>query len=125
MAGRVVHFEIPADDLGRATQFYRSAFGWEISAVPGMDYAMLGTTPSDSNGTPTESGAINGGMLKRDDTRTGPVITIDVDDIDAALATIRSLGGTTVESKQEVMGMGYTAYFTDSEGNLMGLWQNA
>ena len=26
---------------------------------------------------------------------------------------------------QEVMRMGYSAYFIDSEGNLMGLWQNA
>ena len=125
MSGRVVHFEIPADDLGRAGEFYRSAFGWEISAVPGMDYAMLGTTPSDANGSPLEAGSINGGMLARDDSRSTPVVTIDVDDIDIALEKIGTLGGTTVLPKQEVMGMGLTAYFTDSEGNLMGLWQNA
>ena len=125
MSGRVVHFEIPADDLGRAGEFYRSAFGWEISAVPGMDYAMLGTTPSDANGSPLEAGSINGGMLARDDYRSTPVVTIDVDDIDIALEKIGTLGGTTVLPKQEVMGMGLTAYFTDSEGNLMGLWQNA
>lgn len=124
MAGRVVHFEIPADDIGRATEFYRSAFGWEISPVPGMDYAMLGTTPSDNDGAPLEAGSINGGMMQRDAARKSPVVTIDVDDIESALESIRELGGSIVESKQEVMGMGYTAYFTDSEGNLMGLWQN-
>ncbi|MDQ1668085.1 MAG: uncharacterized protein QOE40_146, partial [Actinomycetota bacterium] len=32
MGGRVVHFEIPADDLARAQEFYRSAFGWEINS---------------------------------------------------------------------------------------------
>ena len=125
MSGRVVHFEIPADDFGRATEFYRSAFGWEISDVPGMDYAMLGTTPSDDNGSPSEAGSINGGMLARDESRKGPIVTIDVDDIDQSLERIGTLGGATVMPKQEVMGMGYSAYFTDSEGNLMGLWQNS
>jgi uncharacterized protein len=123
MSGRVVHFEIPADDLGRASEFYRSAFGWEISPVPGMDYALLGTTPSDDDGAPVEAGSINGGLLARDESRSGPVITIDVDDINLALERIGTLGGTTVLPKQEVVGMGFTAYFTDSEGNLMGLWQ--
>ena len=27
---RVVHFEIPADDVSRATEFYGSVFGWEL-----------------------------------------------------------------------------------------------
>jgi uncharacterized protein len=125
MTGRVVHFEIPADDLTRASEFYRGAFGWDISSVAGMDYAMLETTPADASGMPKEPGAINGGMLPRDEARTTPVITIDVDDIDEALQRVEDLGGTTVLPKQEVMGMGYTAYFVDSEGNVLGLWQNA
>jgi uncharacterized protein len=125
MSGRVVHFEIPADDLERAGAFYRDAFGWDISDVQGMDYAMLGTTPSSEQGGPLDAGAINGGMLRRDEVIRGPVVTIDVDDIDQALQKIGELGGTTVLPKAEVMGMGYTAYFTDSEGNLMGLWQDA
>ena len=124
MSGRVVHFEIPADDLERANEFYRAAFGWDISAVPGIDYAMLGTTPSNEEGGPLEPGAINGGMMLRDEARRSPIVTIDVDDIDQALRKIGELGGTTVLPKQEVMEMGYAAYFTDSEGNLMGLWEN-
>lgn len=125
MSGQVVHFEIPADDFGRATEFYRSAFGWEISEVPDIDYAMLGTTSSDDRGAPTEPGSINGGMLKRDADRKSPIVTIDVDDIEEALARITELGGRMVMPRQEVMGMGFSAYFTDSEGNLMGLWQSA
>ena len=49
---------------------------------------------------------------------------MDVDDIDSALAKVEELGGTTVRPRQEVGQMGYAAYFTDPEGNLMGLWQN-
>ena len=55
----------------------------------------------------------------------GPIITVDVEDIDATLATIEELGGTTVTPRQEVGQMGFAAYFNDPEGNLMGLWENA
>lgn len=125
MSGRVVHFEIPTDDFGRASEFYRLAFGWEIDKMADVDYASVGTTPADENGMPTEAGSINGGMFTRDATLSGPIITIQVDDIDQALQRIGELGGETVQQKQDVLGMGFAAYFRDSEGNLMGLWQNA
>ncbi len=125
MSGRVVHFEIPADDVSRAEEFYRSAFGWNLSAMPDMGYTMVSTTPTDEQGAPKEPGAINGGMFKREGALSTPVITIDVDDIDKALETVAANGGSTVQGKQAVMDMGYAAYFKDSEGNLMGLWQTA
>lgn len=27
---KIVHFEIPADDIARAKEFYGSTFGWEL-----------------------------------------------------------------------------------------------
>ncbi|MGB9378471.1 MAG: VOC family protein [Mycobacteriales bacterium] len=125
MSGRVVHFEVPADNIDRARDFYRDAFGWNVTAMPGMDYTMVSTTATNEQGAPTEAGAINGGMFTRSAPLTTPVITIEVDDIDKALETVGSHGGSTVRGKQAVMEMGFAAYFTDSEGNLMGLWQNA
>jgi len=125
MSGRVVHFEIPADDVARAEEFYKSAFGWNISSMPDTDYSIVSTTPTDDQGAPTDPGAINGGMFKREAQLATPMITIDVDDIDKALETIGSHGGSTVQGKQSVMDMGFSAYFKDSEGNLMGLWQTA
>ena len=125
MSGRVVHFEIPADDVNRAQDFYREAFGWQIQPMPDMGYTMVSTAPTDDQGRPTEPGAINGGMLKREAPVSTPIITVDVDDMDAALAKVESLGGTTVIGKQAVADMGFSAYFKDSEGNLMGLWQTA
>ena len=126
MSGKVVHFEIPADDTDRARTFYTEAFGWNLFPVPDMDYTMVGTTPSDESGRPTEPGAINGGMFKRsEDFPSMPVITVDVEDIDAALAKVEELGGSTVAPKIPVGDMGFSAYFKDTEGNVMGLWQNA
>ena len=53
------------------------------------------------------------------------MLTIDVDSIDEALGKVEASGGTTVEAKQPVGEMGFTAYINDSEGNLVGLWENA
>ena len=53
------------------------------------------------------------------------MITIDVQSIDDALATIRSLGGEAVGEKTPVGEMGFAAYFKDTEGNVLGLWESA
>jgi predicted enzyme related to lactoylglutathione lyase len=125
MSGSVVHFEIPADDVVRAQAFYRDAFDWTITAMPDMDYAIVATTPSDENGMPIQPGAINGGMMQRQAPTTAPTIVIDVADIDTALQRIEELGGKTEIPKQPVGDMGFAAYFTDPEGNVMGLWETA
>ena len=123
MTGRVVHFEIPFDDQGRAQGFYGEVFGWQLQAMPGMDYVLATTGPSDQ-GPPSEPGFINGGPLGRPQPGVGPVVVLDVDDIDATLAEVERLGGATVTARQAVGELGFSAYFTDPEGNLMGLWQD-
>lgn len=122
--GGVVHFEIPADDQDRASKFYREALGWRIEPVPGMDYSMVITADMDDNGQPVAAGAINGGMMAREGEITNPVVTVDSPDINATLKRVEELGGSVVVPKNEIPGMGYTAYFRDSEGNVMGLWEN-
>jgi predicted enzyme related to lactoylglutathione lyase len=120
----VVHFEIPADDNQRANTFYQSAFGWTLTPMQEMDYTIAITTPSDEQtGMPSAPGAINGALFPRTENLKTPIITIDVEDVDAALGQIESAGGSVAQAKDAVPGMGYYAYFKDSEGNLMGLWQ--
>lgn len=122
---KVVHFEIPADDVERAKRFYGSIFGWELQDVPGMDYTSLVTTPVDEQSQlPREPGAINGGLFRRNaDAPSTPVITIDVDSVDDALKQIEAAGGSVVQPRTELPGMGAFAYFTDPEGNVVGLWE--
>ena len=123
---RVVHFEIPADNVERAKSFYQKAFGWDINQYPGMEYHMVGTTEVDQKTqTPTQPGGINGGLTKRNNEVKNTVITVDVQDIEAALKNVEKLGGKTVQKKQPVADMGFTAYFKDTEGNIVGLWQSA
>jgi len=125
MSARVVHFEVPFDDADRALSFYREVFDWQVQSLPEMAYNTVSTGPVSDQGMPTEPGYIGGGMLQREAPVTAPVVTLAVDDIDATLATVEKHGGSTVHGKQPVGDMGFAAYFTDSEGNVMGLWQNA
>jgi len=123
---KVVHFEIPADDLERAKKFYGSVFDWQLETMPMADgeYTVVRTTPVDENTQmPTEPGSINGGMMQRDERTPSPVITIDVDAIDEALREIEALGGSTVTPRTAIPGMGAFAYFKDPEGNVLGLWE--
>ncbi len=121
----VVHFEIPADDPKRASEFYTKAFGWTIKQFPGVEYWGVGTTESDQNGQATTPGAINGGMGKREGPLKVPTVTIRVPDIDKTLEKLEGLGAKVAQKKTPVGDMGFTAYFTDTEGNVIGLYQDA
>jgi len=124
---KVVHFEIPTDDHERAKRFYGDVFGWHLQDMPtGADtYTFAITSPVDEKFQHRESGAINGGMFKRSPQLPvdKPVITIGVESIDEHARKIAAAGGSMVVPKGEVPDMGYYAYFKDSEGNLMGLWE--
>ena len=123
---KVVHFEIPADDLERAKDFYGSVFGWRLQTMPmgDGDYTVVTTTPVDEQTQePTEPGGINGGLVPREESLTTPVLTIDVEAIDDALAEIEARGGATVTPRTAIPGMGAYAYFRDPEGNVLGLWE--
>jgi predicted enzyme related to lactoylglutathione lyase len=125
MTGRIVHFEIPFDDGNRARSFYSEVFGWQAQEMPELQYTMAMTGPVGENGMPTEPGYINGGMFQRNEQLKVPVLTIGVDSIDETLKAVEASGGTTIEGRQPVGDMGFTAYINDSEGNVIGLWENA
>ena len=99
--------------------------------VPDMPPGHVGTRGAVETSTPGDPTA--GGVALRDiallellygsGLRIAEATSLDVDDIDAALAKIEESGGETVEGRTEVGQMGWSAYFRDSEGNLMGIWQ--
>ena len=125
---KVVHFEIPADDVERAKKFYGSSFGWELQTMDMGDgeYTSVKTTAVDEQTQlPSEPGAINGGMYRRSaDTPSVPVLIIDVNSVDDSLKEIEAAGGRVLRPRTEIPGMGAFAYFTDPEGNALGLWED-
>jgi uncharacterized protein len=120
---KVMHFEIPADNMERAQKFYHEVFGWKVNPVPNMEYTVMHTVEVDEKMMPKESGAINGGIMKKSKEIKNPVITIVVKNMDEAMKKLKEHGGKLFKEKMEVPGMGYAAYFKDSEGNIMGLFE--
>lgn len=91
-----------------------------------MSYTMVSTGPGTDEGGPSEPGFVNGGMFERGpEMPSGPVVVISVESIDDSLTQISELGGSALTGRAAVGDMGFAAYFTDPEGNVMGLWENA
>ena len=51
------------------------------------------------------------------------VVNIEVKDIDNSLSSISENGGKIVVPKMSIPGVGYSAYFKDPDGVIMGLFQ--
>jgi predicted enzyme related to lactoylglutathione lyase len=113
--GRVVHFEIPADDPDRAVGFYRELFGWKIEdANVGMPYWLVTT------GEDTQPG-VDGAIMARGGTANTVTNTVAVDSVDETLARVRDLGGEVVTDVMPIPGVGRFAYCKDLDDNLFGI----
>jgi predicted enzyme related to lactoylglutathione lyase len=122
----VVHFEIPADDVVRANNFYKNVFGWNIekAPMPDMEYYMAFTATVDARGKTNQPGAINGGMMPRNFPGEYPVLVINVASIEDAIAKAEKEGGTVVMPIMLVGDFGRYARVNDTEGNTIGIWED-
>jgi len=120
---KVVHFEIPFDDKARAMKFYSDCFGWRLTEFPQMDYVIASTVETDEQQMPKEPGAINGGMFPRPKDAPNPTIYAGVASIDATIEKVKRAGGSVVTPKTPIPEMGAFARVTDTEGNVVGLFQ--
>ena len=123
----IVHFDIPADDVGRSRKFYTDLFGWKIEKWPGadgggsssnMEYWMVTTTDDKGNKT------LGGGMMKRQDPQQQITNFIDVKSVDEYSSKVQKLGGKVVAPKKAVPGMGYFAICLDTENNSFAIWES-
>jgi uncharacterized protein len=130
----IVHFEIPANDIGRAKKFYNDLFGWNIEKWPGtednssqltspvtgqsIEYWMVITTDDKGNK------ALGGGMMKRQIPEHQVTNYIGVESIDEYSSKVKELGGKVVAPKHAVPGMGYFALCIDTENNSFAIWES-
>lgn len=115
--GRVIHFELSADDPERAAKFYREVFRWKIEKWSGsQDYWLITTGESKEPG-------IDGGLMPRQHPGASTVNSIEVDSVDATVEMVEKAGGKVVAPKMTIAGVGYLAYLQDTEGNVFGVMQ--
>jgi predicted enzyme related to lactoylglutathione lyase len=120
---RVVHFEIPAENLERAKKFYGEIFGWKLNQMgPEMgNYVLAHTGPTDEQGMPEEKAFINGGLMKRDPSASSPVLVMAVNDTDQTVEKVKKAGGNLVGEILDIPNVGRYARVQDSEGNVIGV----
>ena len=122
----VVHFEMPYDDRTRMTQFYQSAFGWQMQMLgEDMGNYVVATTTETGDDGPKRPGSINGGFFpkKADWPAQHPSVVIAVDDIKASMTSVTRAGGKVLGDPMEIPGVGQYVSFIDSEGNRVSMLQ--
>lgn len=112
MHGELTFFEIGVPDSGRAQAFYAPLFGWEFPHTGEGDQIWIKT--------PTTKGG-----LHDQDAEARIAMYFSVDDIEAAVHTVRELGGTAEDLRPEEPGFGRFAACSDDQGVQFGLHQEA
>lgn len=113
---KIVHFEIPVDDVHRATAFYSDVLGWEVSQYDDQPYWLVRA------GADEEQGA-GGALIERGELHQTPVLIAAVANMDDALTRVEQAGGKIAQGKMPIPTMGWAAYVRDPEGNTIGFFQ--
>ena len=113
---RVVWFEIPADDLGRAAKFYEDVFGWKIDRWDSpFDYWLVTNEKDDEQ-------YINGALTTKDEKKSVRYNKfINVDSYDESANKIEIEGGKMLTRKMNIPGIGKMGSFQDTEGNVLAI----
>lgn len=118
-------FNIPADDIGRASAFYEKVFGWNARSIPGSggDYhSLVMQTGSEDN---RRCEPIAGGLYRRGTNGLDQVfLEVTVGSIDRCLEAVLAGGGRLVRDKKPMLDFAFFAVVQDTEGNLLGLWED-
>jgi predicted enzyme related to lactoylglutathione lyase len=113
MPSPIVHAEIRSADPDATRAFFGDLFGWTFpdGAFPGYSYVESGVPDA----LPAGIGPVQGGS---------PLVTffVGVEDIDAAVASAKKLGGTLVQEPTRVPGVAF-ALIADPAGQVVGLAQ--
>ena len=114
------YFEIQANDLKRASNFYGQIFGWKFIKAEGLpvEYWRI------------ETQGPRGGLLKRPAQTPPPqsgtnafVCSMQVESFDAVASRVTKLGGQVALPKFAVPGTCWQGYFVDTEGNTFGIYE--
>ncbi|MEW6721853.1 MAG: VOC family protein [Candidatus Micrarchaeota archaeon] len=127
--GNIAYFEIPADDLERAKKFYQKVFGWDIqkylmTGVPEDYHSVMTGKPQNVKGPNYEMSQLNsGGMMKRMFPNQPIMNYVQVDSVEKTMEMIKKNGGKEMGERMDIPNVGKIAFFKDSEGNVLALWQ--
>jgi hypothetical protein len=113
-------FEIPVTDFNRAKTFYQKIFDAQMQETE-MNGIRMGIFPSEQGSV---GGAICFGEGYKPVGADGAKVYLNGgDDLTAVLSRVESAGGKQILPKTEIAPeMGHFAFFSDTEGNVVGLY---
>ena len=114
---KIVHFEINAENPLRAKNFYENVFDWKVEKWEGpLEYWVISAGEEDEEG-------INGGLQKRENKDDHIFNYVGVESVDKTLKKIKENRGEILKPKSPIPGVGYYAFFKDTEGNRLGIME--
>ncbi|TAF34616.1 MAG: VOC family protein [Cytophagales bacterium] len=122
MSNKVNWFEIAAQDLERAKNFYQKVFETDFTFVD-MPSSPMYMFPMDE----AAAGA-GGALVKAEDnipSTSGTIIYFSCQDLNHEASRIEPAGGKLLFPKTSLGEFGFMAHFIDTEGNRIGLHSNA
>jgi uncharacterized protein len=114
------YFDLTVRDLGAARRFFEAALGWRFERFPmPYEYYRIQAGPADEPG-------IDGGIGALADTEVmgglpNATLTVPVPDLDAALARVTQAGGSVIEPRMPIPGIGWYATCGEPGGLRFGL----
>lgn len=112
--GDITHVELPVTDFAAATAFFGGVFGWNIAEQAGFEGYPMWSAPNGISG---------GGLVERTNDVTQPRIIVEVDSIEAALASAKDMGGTVLLERSPITETSAWAAFTDPDDNVIGIYE--
>jgi predicted enzyme related to lactoylglutathione lyase len=108
--------ELNTTDPDRAKTFYGKLFDWQLEdmPMPGGGYTVI------------KVGKGTGGGIMKHPIPGAPstwLAYVEVADVVAATAKVKTLGGTVMMDVTEVPGMGWFSVILDPTGAALGLWK--
>lgn len=123
VSGKIVWHDLITDTPAESRRFYEELFGWEFEGMGNV----LGFGADDAYTLIRNDGRMIGGMIDANRLRNSQedisqwVTVMSVGDVDSAVATVESGGGTVFTPPTDLESRGRIAVVADAEGAILAL----
>ncbi len=112
--------DVTSADPQATSDFFTELLGWQVDdANQDLGGYRVAMAQQMAAGAISEVELPEGQSQEHDET----LIHLSTEDVEATLATLTELGGSTESGPQDVAELGRTAVCVDPQGNRFGLWQ--
>lgn len=114
---KVIHFEVPSDDVDRALKFYSNVSDWKTEKIilNGIDHFFIFPKDQDDESF--------GHITKRERHFDSIINYMGITSFASYHKRVTNNGGKVIIPKTAINDIGFYSLCEDSEGNKFGLWE--